>query len=108
MAGCRCCPRGRILPSFKWFRHRHHLGQYKLHDHFEAVTNLFLQTWANEINVGSAEERALTISSMNGLLYATGSSMPIPIFPQTMAPKFERGFPSLLGFGVVACSLMCK
>ncbi|EYB32637.1 hypothetical protein SNK05_006081 [Fusarium graminearum] len=63
-------------------------------------------TWANEINVGSAEERALTISSMNGLLYATGSFMPILIFPQTMAPKFERGFPSLLGFGVVACSLM--
>ncbi|KAF5234548.1 hypothetical protein FAUST_7528 [Fusarium austroamericanum] len=63
-------------------------------------------TWANEINVGSAEERALTISSMNGLLYATGSFMPILIFPQTMAPKFERGFPTLIGFGVAACSLM--
>ena len=28
-------------------------------------------TWANEVNSGSAEERALTISSMNGLFYAT-------------------------------------
>ncbi|KAM0396929.1 hypothetical protein ACHAQC_004453 [Fusarium culmorum] len=63
-------------------------------------------TWANETHVGSAEECALTISSMNGLLYATGSFMPILIFPQTMAPKFERGFPSLVGFGVAACSLM--
>lgn len=29
------------------------------------------QTWANEVNNGNAEERALTISSMNGLFYAT-------------------------------------
>lgn len=28
-------------------------------------------TWANEVNSGNAEERALTISSMNGLFYAT-------------------------------------
>ncbi|KAJ0341659.1 hypothetical protein COL922a_002098 [Colletotrichum nupharicola] len=28
-------------------------------------------TWANEVNNGNAEERALTISSMNGLFYAT-------------------------------------
>ena len=28
-------------------------------------------TWANEINNGNAEERAITISSMNGLFYAT-------------------------------------
>ncbi|KAH7324276.1 pantothenate transporter liz1 [Stachybotrys elegans] len=63
-------------------------------------------TWANEVNVGNAEERALTISSMNGLFYATASFLPILIFPQTMAPKFERGFPSLLGFALGACILM--
>ncbi|KAF5660882.1 pantothenate transporter liz1 [Fusarium heterosporum] len=63
-------------------------------------------TWANEINVGNAEERALTISSMNGLFYATNSFLPILIFPQTMAPKFERGFPSLLAFALGACCLM--
>ena len=28
-------------------------------------------TWANEINNGNAQERALTISSMNGIFYAT-------------------------------------
>ncbi|KAM0304642.1 hypothetical protein ACHAPM_002746 [Fusarium culmorum] len=106
MAGCRCCPCGCILPSFQWFCHGHHLGQYKLQDHVETATNPLFQTWANETHVGSAEECALTISSMNGLLYATGSFMPILIFPQTMAPKFERGFPSLVGFGVAACSLM--
>ncbi|KAH7014107.1 pantothenate transporter liz1 [Microdochium trichocladiopsis] len=63
-------------------------------------------TWANEINVGNAEERALTISSMNGLFYATNSFLPILIFPQTMAPKFQRGFPSLLAFALTACGLM--
>ncbi|KAH7232996.1 pantothenate transporter liz1 [Fusarium tricinctum] len=63
-------------------------------------------TWANEINIGNAEERALTISSMNGLFYATNSFLPILIFPQTMAPKFERGFPSVLSFALGACCLM--
>jgi ACS family pantothenate transporter-like MFS transporter len=33
-------------------------------------------TWANEVNSGNAEERALTISSMNGLFYATSKSFP--------------------------------
>ncbi|CAF3449337.1 unnamed protein product [Fusarium graminearum] len=63
-------------------------------------------TWANEINVGNAEERAMTISSMNGFFYATTSFMPILIFPQTMAPKFERGFPTVLSFAVGACGLI--
>ncbi|QPC76612.1 hypothetical protein HYE68_007364 [Fusarium pseudograminearum] len=63
-------------------------------------------TWANEINVGNAEERAMTISSMNGFFYATTSFMPTLIFPQTMAPKFERGFPTVLSFSVGACGLI--
>ncbi|TDZ68015.1 Pantothenate transporter liz1 [Colletotrichum trifolii] len=63
-------------------------------------------TWANEVNNGNAEERALTISSMNGLFYATNSFLPILIFPQTMAPKFERGFPSILGFALAAVALV--
>ncbi|KAF5978778.1 pantothenate transporter liz1 [Fusarium bulbicola] len=63
-------------------------------------------TWANEINIGNAEERALTISSMNGLFYATNSFLPILIFPQTTAPKFERSFPSVLCFAVGTCCLM--
>ncbi|KAF6831385.1 pantothenate transporter liz1 [Colletotrichum plurivorum] len=63
-------------------------------------------TWANEVNNGNAEERALTISSMNGLFYATNSFLPILIFPQTMAPKFERGFPSILSFALGAVVLV--
>ncbi|KFA55227.1 hypothetical protein S40293_09854 [Stachybotrys chartarum IBT 40293] len=63
-------------------------------------------TWANEINVGNAEVRAMTISSMNGLFYATASFLPILISPQTMALKFERGFPSLLAFALCACALI--
>ncbi|TDZ30016.1 Pantothenate transporter liz1 [Colletotrichum spinosum] len=63
-------------------------------------------TWANEVNNGNAEERALTISSMNGLFYATNSFLPILIFPQTMAPKFERGFPSILAFALAAVALV--
>ncbi|KEY70812.1 hypothetical protein S7711_09830 [Stachybotrys chartarum IBT 7711] len=63
-------------------------------------------TWANEINVGNAEERVMTISSMNSLFYATASFLPILVFPQTMAPKFERGFPSLLALALCACALI--
>ncbi|PVH89465.1 pantothenate transporter liz1 [Cadophora sp. DSE1049] len=59
-------------------------------------------TWANEINNGNAQERALTISSMNGIFYATNSFLPILIFPQTMAPDFRRGFPSILAFALMA------
>ncbi|KAL4787103.1 major facilitator superfamily domain-containing protein [Aspergillus varians] len=64
-------------------------------------------TWANEINTGNAEERALTISSMNGLFYATNSFLPLLIYPQTMAPKFERGYPATLAFSLVAIAFMC-
>ncbi|KAK1459753.1 pantothenate transporter liz1 [Colletotrichum melonis] len=63
-------------------------------------------TWANEVNNGNAEERALTISSMNRLFYATNSYLPILIFPQTMAPTFERGFPSILSFALAAVILV--
>ncbi|KDN64761.1 putative pantothenate transporter liz1 [Colletotrichum sublineola] len=63
-------------------------------------------TWANEVNNGNAEERALTISSMNGLFYATNSVLPILIFPQTMAPTFERGFPSILSFALATVVLV--
>ncbi|KAH8673398.1 pantothenate transporter liz1 [Xylariales sp. PMI_506] len=63
-------------------------------------------TWANEINNGNAEERALTISSMNGLFYATNSFLPILIFPQTTAPKYSKGFPSILSFALIACALV--
>ncbi|KAK1544548.1 hypothetical protein CPAR01_02050 [Colletotrichum paranaense] len=86
-----------------------------------------IQTWANEVNNGNAEERALTISSMNRLFYATSESnlrgnrpfprqltndvdsyLPILIFPQTMAPTFERGFPSILSFALAAVILVRK
>ncbi|KAF3025507.1 hypothetical protein E8E14_007938 [Neopestalotiopsis sp. 37M] len=63
-------------------------------------------TWANEINNGNAEERALTISSMNGLFYATNSFLPILIFPQTTAPRYEKGFPSILAFALIAVVLI--
>ncbi|CZR50393.1 related to transporter protein [Phialocephala subalpina] len=63
-------------------------------------------TWANEINVGNAQERALTISSMNGIFYATNSFLPILIFPQTTGPKFPRGFPSILAFALMAIILV--
>ncbi|KAF5984317.1 pantothenate transporter liz1 [Fusarium coicis] len=62
-------------------------------------------TWiqANEINTGKAQERALTISSTNDLFCATNSFPPILM---TMAPKFQRGFPSVLSFALGACCLM--
>ncbi|KAF7187813.1 MFS transporter PfmaC [Pseudocercospora fuligena] len=86
-------------------------------------------TWANEVNSGNAEERALTISSMNGLFYATSefstikdivkglrtdshrisdSFLPILIFPQTTAPNFPRGFPSIVAFAIAGVILTCE
>lgn len=83
-------------------------------------------TWANEINNGNAQERALTVSSMNGIFYATSKSartpgifcshayllpdsfLPILIFPQTMAPDFKRGFPSILAFALMAIIFVGK
>ncbi|KAF7944921.1 uncharacterized protein EAE97_005554 [Botrytis byssoidea] len=76
--------------------------------------------WANEICAGDSEERAIVLSSMNGLQYAVsifghsasaglltcviaGSCMaPIVIFPQTEAPTFRRGFPATFGFVIAA------
>lgn len=39
---------------------------------------------------GDNEERALVISSMNGMQYAFDAWLPIVIFPQTMAPSFRK------------------
>lgn len=36
------------------------------------------------------------------------SFLPILIFPQTMAPDFKRGFPSILAFALAAVALVCK
>ncbi|KXH32763.1 pantothenate transporter liz1 [Colletotrichum simmondsii] len=47
-------------------------------------------TWANEICAGDNEERALVISSMNGMQYAVDAWLPLVIFPQTMAPTFRK------------------
>ncbi|KAK7431269.1 hypothetical protein QQZ08_002040 [Neonectria magnoliae] len=53
------------------------------------VTAVFY-TWANEVCAGDNEERALVISSMNGMQYAVDAWLPIVIFPQTMAPDFPN------------------
>ncbi|KAF8858271.1 pantothenate transporter liz1 [Acephala macrosclerotiorum] len=63
----------------------------------QLMTAIFY-TWANEICAGDNEERALVISSMNGMQYAVAAWLPIVIFPQTMAPTFRRGFPATFGF----------
>lgn len=63
----------------------------------QLVTAVFY-TWANEICADDNEERAMVISSMNGMQYAVAAWLPIVIFPQTMAPTFRRGFPATFGF----------
>ncbi|KAK1543875.1 pantothenate transporter liz1 [Colletotrichum paranaense] len=62
----------------------------------------FSYTWANEICAGDNEERALVISSMNGMQYAVDAWLPLVIFPQTMAPTFRYGFPATFGFIIAA------
>ncbi|KAI0137121.1 pantothenate transporter liz1 [Xylariales sp. AK1849] len=59
-------------------------------------------TWANEVCAGDNEERALVVSSMNGMQYAFDAWLPIVIFPQTMAPSFRRGFPATFAFVIAA------
>ncbi|KAL1641091.1 hypothetical protein SLS58_006364 [Diplodia intermedia] len=76
-----------------------------LTDGVQLMTAVFY-TWANEICAGDNEERALVISSMNGMQYAVAAWLPIVIFPQTMAPDFRQsiipsmryGFPATFGF----------
>lgn len=56
--------------------------------------SLISYTWANEVCAGDNEERALVISSMNGMQYAVDAWLPIVIFPQTMAPSFSKSIPN--------------
>ncbi|TGO52204.1 hypothetical protein BELL_1676g00020 [Botrytis elliptica] len=87
-----------------------------LTDGVQIMTAVFY-AWANEICAGDSEERAIVISSINGLQYAVsifGDSasvklltrvaawLPIVIFPQTEAPTFRRGFPATFGFVIAA------
>ncbi|KAF7330168.1 Pantothenate transporter Liz1 [Mycena venus] len=48
------------------------------------------------------EERALVVSSMNGLQYAVAAWLPIVIFPQVEAPTFRKGFPGTFGLVIAA------
>ncbi|KAJ7670488.1 pantothenate transporter liz1 [Mycena olivaceomarginata] len=59
-------------------------------------------TWANEVCKGDNEERALVVSSMNGLQYAVAAWLPIVIFPQVEAPTFRKGFPGTFGLVIAA------
>ncbi|KAF7886821.1 uncharacterized protein EAF02_003468 [Botrytis sinoallii] len=72
-----------------------------LTDGVQIMTAVFY-AWANEICAGDSEERAIVISSMNGLQYAVAGWLPIVIFPQTEAPTFRRGFPATFGFVITA------
>ena len=55
----------------------------------QLMTAIFY-TWANELCDGDVVERALVISSMNGMQYVVAAWLPIVIFPQTMAPTFRK------------------
>ncbi|KAJ7470821.1 pantothenate transporter liz1 [Mycena latifolia] len=59
-------------------------------------------TWANEVCKADNEERALVVSSMNGLQYAVAAWLPIVIFPQVEAPTFRKGFPGTFGLVIAA------
>ncbi|KAJ7056785.1 pantothenate transporter liz1 [Mycena amicta] len=56
-----------------------------LTDGVQLMTAVFY-TWANEVCKGDNEERALVLSSMNGLQYAVAAWLPIVIFPQCSRP----------------------
>ncbi|EIM89145.1 MFS general substrate transporter [Stereum hirsutum FP-91666 SS1] len=67
----------------------------------EYMTAVFW-TWANEVCNSDAEERAITIASMNGVFYACNAWIPNVIFQQTDGPTFRKGFPATWAFGVMA------
>ncbi|KAF7327336.1 Pantothenate transporter Liz1 [Mycena kentingensis (nom. inval.)] len=56
-------------------------------------------TWANEV---CKDERALVVSSMNGLQYAVAAWLPIVIFPQVEAPTLRKGSPGTFGLVIAA------
>jgi MFS transporter, ACS family, pantothenate transporter len=64
-------------------------------------------TWANEICADDNEERALVVSTMNGLQYAVAAWLPILIFPQTEGPTFRKGFPATFAFVIAAIISVC-
>lgn len=66
------------------------------------VLTFYSYTWANEVCAGDNEERAITISSINGFQYAVAAWLLIVIFPQTMAPSFRYGFPGTFGLALAA------
>lgn len=59
----------------------------------ENSTTLTLHTrWAHEICADDNEERALVIGSMNEMAYVLQAWLPLIIWQQTDAPRFQKGY----------------
>jgi len=56
-----------------------------------ALNPLFM-SWASEVTFKSAEERAVTIASMNAIGQALLAGLNIVTFPTPQAPRFEFGW----------------
>jgi ACS family pantothenate transporter-like MFS transporter len=62
-----------------------------------ALNPLFM-SWASEVTFKSAEERAVTIASMNAIGQALLAGLNIVTFPTPQAPRFEFGLVVLIMF----------
>jgi hypothetical protein len=49
-------------------------------------------SWANEICVADAEERAIVLGVMNASGYAFNAWLPLLTYPAQQAPRFKKGF----------------
>ncbi|KAF4462470.1 Major facilitator superfamily transporter [Fusarium albosuccineum] len=58
-------------------------------------------TWVQEICSDDNEKRALVSASMNEITYVFQAWLPLVIWQQVESPRYPKGFPSMLGMGIV-------
>jgi MFS transporter, ACS family, pantothenate transporter len=61
-------------------------------------TNQF--AWAHEICSDDNEERALVTGAMNEMAYVFQAWLPLVIWQQVEAPRYPKGFPTMIGIAI--------
>lgn len=56
--------------------------------------------WAHEICSDDNEERALVVGTMNEMAYVIQAWLPLLVWQQVEAPRYPKGFPTMIGIAV--------
>lgn len=67
-------------------------------------------SWAHEICADDNEERAIVIASMNELAYVLQAWLPLIVWQQVDAPKYQKGFSTVtvLAFLMIVMALVIQ